>query len=169
MILAARKHLFATNIFFFFIIFIIQKFIQVFCIIEEKACKNANCPADKRCDERCVASSDAAAITSSSAASLKSAAGLTTSTSSIIKPSYISKISTISVTTSSTPSSSAPPSPTPPVRGLRLIPMAMRKTMRNFGFGEGHFQLFVEEKQRQQYISKSRLNAAFAEVKLNPN
>uniref|UniRef100_A0A1I8PZ65 Uncharacterized protein n=1 Tax=Stomoxys calcitrans TaxID=35570 RepID=A0A1I8PZ65_STOCA len=146
MILAARKHLFASNIFFFFIIFIVQKFIQVFCIIEEKACKNANCPADKRCDERCVASADDAPP------SPNSAAGHSTSSS-----------------TYSTPSSTPPPSPKPPVRGLRLIPMAMRKTMRNFGFGEGHFQLFVEEKQRQKYISKSRLNAATAEVKLNPN
>ncbi|XP_073831750.1 uncharacterized protein [Musca autumnalis] len=149
MILAARKHLFATNIIFFFIIFIIQKFIQLFCIIEEKACKNANCPGDNRCDERCVASNG---VVPSSSPNL-AVAGLLTS----------------SASTNSTPSPSPPPSPTPPVRGLRLIPMAMRKNLRNFGFGEGHFQLFVEEKQRQKYISKSRLNAAVAEVKLNPN
>ncbi|XP_075158701.1 uncharacterized protein LOC142231919 [Haematobia irritans] len=150
MILAARKHLFVINIFFFFVIFIVQKFIKIFCIIEEKACKNANCPGDKRCDERCVVSATGVSDSTTSVASL--AAGLNNSSS--YNPA---------------PSSSAPPSPTPPVKGLRRIPMAMRKTMRSFGFGEGHFQLFVEEKQRQQYISKSRLNAAFAEVKLNPN
>ncbi|XP_075158700.1 uncharacterized protein LOC142231918 [Haematobia irritans] len=152
MILAARKHLFATNIFFFFIIFIVQKFIQVFCILEEKACKNANCPSDKRCDERCVVSAEDDDDDGPASTHTNSAAGHSNSSS-----------------TYSTPSSTPPPSPTPPVRGLRLIPMAMRKTMRNFGFGEGHFQLFVEEKQRQKYISKSRLNAATAEVKLNPN
>ncbi|XP_061386629.1 uncharacterized protein LOC133321560 [Musca vetustissima] len=154
MILAARKHLFATNIIFFFIIFVIQKFIQLFCIIEEKACKNANCPGDKRCDERCVVSTGVVP-TSSSPAPTMAAAGLLSSSS--------------TSSSNSTPSPSPPPSPTPPVRGLRLIPMAMRKNLRNFGFGEGHFQLFVEEKQRQKYISKSRLNAAVAEVKLNPN
>lgn len=129
MILAARKHLFATNIVFFFIIYVVQKFIQVFCIIEEKACNNANCTPNNRCDERCI------------------------------KP-----------TAESTPAVlTPPPSPTPAVKGLRLIPLAMRKTMRNFGYGEGHYQMFVEEKQRKQPTSKARLNAAVAEVKLNPN
>uniref|UniRef100_A0A1I8PD42 Uncharacterized protein n=1 Tax=Stomoxys calcitrans TaxID=35570 RepID=A0A1I8PD42_STOCA len=152
MILAARKHLYAINIFFFFVIFIVQKLIKIFCIIEEKACKNANCPTDKRCDERCVAPTATDAV--ASAASVVSlAAGLT-----------ISSASTKVMT-----SSSAPPSPTSHEGGLSLIPKAMRKTMRNFGFGEGHFQIFVEEKQRHQYMSKPSLNAAFAEVKLNPN
>ncbi|XP_005177881.1 proline-rich protein 11 [Musca domestica] len=160
MILAARKHLFATNIIFFFIIFVVQKFIQLFCIIEEKACKNANCPGDKRCDERCVVSTG---VVPSPSAPQMAAAGLP-----LVKPSSSSN-SIPSPTPTLTPTPSPPPSPTPPVRGLRLIPMAMRKNLRNFGFGEGHFQLFVEEKQRQKYISKSRLNAAVAEVKLNPN
>lgn len=125
MILAARKHLFATNIIFFFIIYVVQKFIQVFCIIEEKACNNANCSSDKRCAERCVAPNATAS-------------------------------------SSLTP----PQSPTLPVKGLRLIPKAMRSTMSNFGYGEGHYQIFVEEKQRQK---PARLIAAVAEVKLNPN
>lgn len=116
MILAPRKYLFATNIVFFCVIFIIQKFIQIFCIIEEKACKNANCTPENRCEERCI-----------------------------------------------TPS--PPASPQPKVKGLKLIPVTLRKTMRNFGYGEGHYQIFVEEKQRKHH----RLAAAVVEVKLNPN
>lgn len=54
MILAARKHLFAMNIFCFFVILILQKFIQIFCIIEEKTCKDSNCRSEKPC--RCGAS-----------------------------------------------------------------------------------------------------------------
>lgn len=127
MILAARKHLFATNIIFFFLIYVVQKFIQVFCIIEEKACNNANCTSNNRCDERCIKPNSGAAVT-------------------------------------------VPQSPKPAEKGLRLIPLAMRKTMRNFGYGEGHYQMFVEEKQRSKLAtSKARLNAAVAEVKLNPN
>ncbi|KAI8126766.1 hypothetical protein FF38_01032 [Lucilia cuprina] len=133
MILAARKHLFATNIIFFFIIYVVQKFIQVFCIIEEKACNNDNCSANNICNDRC-------------------------------------KPNTVSVPLTAAPSIISPPqSPKPQVKGLRLIPLAMRKTMRNFGYGEGHYQMFVEEKQRKQHTSKARLNAAVAEVKLNPN
>lgn len=131
MILAARKHLFATNIIFFFLIYVVQKFIQVFCIIEEKACNNANCTSNNRCDERCIKPNSASS----------SGAGAT-----------------------------VPQSPKPAEKGLRLIPLAMRKTMRNFGYGEGHYQMFVEEKQRSKLAtSKARLNAAVAEVKLNPN
>lgn len=130
MILAARKHLLATNIIFFFIIYVVQKFIQVFCIIEEKACKNSQCNIKNRCEDRCITTNDA----------------------------------TPAIVEASPPT--PPQSPTPPVKGLRLIPMAMRKTMRSFGYGEGHYQIFVEEKQRQK---PARLNAAVAEVKLNPN
>ncbi|KAM7347404.1 uncharacterized protein ACRADG_006966 [Cochliomyia hominivorax] len=136
MILAARKHLFATNIIFFFIIYVVQKFIQFFCIIEEKACNNANCTPNNRCDDRCAKSNTAS--TSAAAAAL---------------PSNISP----------------PESPKPILKGLRFVPLAMRKTMRNFGYGEGYYQMFVEEKQRKQPPSKARLNAAVAELKLNPN
>lgn len=136
MILIARKYLYITNILFFCLVFIIQKFVQIFCIIEEKACKNANCTTIEPCEnDGCPVANDNASAS-------------------------------VSASNNLTP----PPSPVPPVKGLRLIPAAMRKAMDNFGFGEGHYQIFVEEKQRQQPLpNKSRLNAAVAEVKLNPN
>jgi len=52
--------------------------------------------------------------------------------------------------------------------GFKIIPDAMRKTMHGFGYGEGHYQIFVEKKERN-FPTKSRLNAASAELKLNPN
>ncbi|XP_037931631.1 uncharacterized protein LOC119666424 [Teleopsis dalmanni] len=115
MILAPRRYLFFTNIFIFCFIYILQKFIQLFCIIEEKTCKNSNCTPENRCQERCI--------------------------------------------------TSTPPSSLAPVKRFTLVPSTLRKTIRSFGFGEGHFKIFVEEKQRQP----SRFNAAIAEMKLNPN
>ncbi|KAH8380340.1 hypothetical protein KR009_010093 [Drosophila setifemur] len=54
-------------------------------------------------------------------------------------------------------------------RGVfKLIPNAMHQSMHGFGYGEGHYQIFVEKKERN-LPTKSRLNAATAEVKLNPN
>ncbi|KAH8272382.1 hypothetical protein KR018_001094 [Drosophila ironensis] len=52
--------------------------------------------------------------------------------------------------------------------GFKIIPDAMHKSMHGFGYGEGHYQIFVEKKERN-LPTKSRLNAATAEVKLNPN
>ncbi|BFF99030.1 uncharacterized protein DMAD_07035 [Drosophila madeirensis] len=52
--------------------------------------------------------------------------------------------------------------------GFKLIPDAMHKSMHGFGYGEGHYQIFVEKKERN-LPTHSRLNAATAEVKLNPN
>lgn len=51
--------------------------------------------------------------------------------------------------------------------GFKIIPDAMHQSMHGFGFGEGHYQIFVEKKERN-LPTKSRLNAATAEVKLNP-
>ncbi|XP_017157055.1 uncharacterized protein LOC108165509 [Drosophila miranda] len=52
--------------------------------------------------------------------------------------------------------------------GFKFIPDAMHKSMHGFGYGEGHYQIFVEKKERN-LPTHSRLNAATAEVKLNPN
>ncbi|KAH8234630.1 hypothetical protein KR032_000980 [Drosophila birchii] len=52
--------------------------------------------------------------------------------------------------------------------GFKIIPDAMHQSMHGFGYGEGHYQIFVEKKERN-LPTKSRLNAATAEVKLNPN
>lgn len=52
--------------------------------------------------------------------------------------------------------------------GFTIIPAAMHQSMHGFGYGEGHYQIFVEKKERN-LPTKSRLNAATAEVKLNPN
>ncbi|XP_041449491.1 uncharacterized protein LOC111067590 [Drosophila obscura] len=52
--------------------------------------------------------------------------------------------------------------------GFKIIPDAMHKSMHGFGYGEGHYQIFVEKKERN-LPTHSRLNAATAEVKLNPN
>lgn len=52
--------------------------------------------------------------------------------------------------------------------GFKIIPDAMRKTMHGFGYGEGHYQIFVEKKERN-LPTHSRLNAVVAELKLNPN
>ncbi|EDW78748.1 uncharacterized protein Dwil_GK12533 [Drosophila willistoni] len=52
--------------------------------------------------------------------------------------------------------------------GFKIIPDAIHKSMHGFGYGEGHYQIFVEKKERN-LPTKSRLNAATAEVKLNPN
>ncbi|KAI8039302.1 uncharacterized protein LOC128259213 [Drosophila gunungcola] len=52
--------------------------------------------------------------------------------------------------------------------GFKIIPAAIHESMHGFGYGEGHYQIFVEKKERN-LPTKSRLNAATAEVKLNPN
>lgn len=52
--------------------------------------------------------------------------------------------------------------------GFKIIPDAMRQTMHGFGYGEGHYQIFVEKKERN-LPTHSRLNAVVAELKLNPN
>ncbi|XP_064552520.1 uncharacterized protein LOC135438221 [Drosophila montana] len=112
--LVPRKHLFASNLIIFLLIYIMRKCLQLFCIIENKACQKPDCncePGQGDC----------------------------------------------------------PDSPLEERRGgFKLIPDAMRKTMHGFGYGEGHYQIFVEKKERN-LPTKSRLNAASAELKLNPN
>ncbi|KAH8366027.1 hypothetical protein KR093_008416 [Drosophila rubida] len=110
--LAPRKHLLASNLIILMMIYIMRKCLQLFCIIENKACQKPDCKCD---DADCL--------------------------------------------------DSPPPERR---RGFKLIPDAMRKTMHGFGYGEGHYQIFVEKKERN-FPTKSRLNAASAELKLNPN
>ncbi|XP_030373248.1 uncharacterized protein LOC115623171 [Scaptodrosophila lebanonensis] len=117
--LAPRKHLFATNLIILLMIYVMRKCLQLFCIIENRACNNEECSPQSRCEQPDCPG---------------------------------------------TP----PDSPLPQRGGFKLIPDAMRKTMHGFGYGEGHFQIFVEKKERN-LPTKSRLNAATAEVKLNPN
>ncbi|KAH8398255.1 hypothetical protein KR215_001219 [Drosophila sulfurigaster] len=110
--LAPRKHLLASNLIILLLIYVMRKCLQLFCIIENKACGKENCECEE--PENCM------------------------------------------------------DSPPPERRGFKLIPDAMRKTMHGFGYGEGHYQIFVEKKERN-FPTKSRLNAASAELKLNPN
>ncbi|EDV96829.1 uncharacterized protein LOC6558644 [Drosophila grimshawi] len=113
--LAPRKHLLASNLIILLMIYIMRKCLQLFCIIENKACKKPDCKCESDQSVECLDS--------------------------------------------------------PPVGrrgGFKLIPDAMRKTMHGFGYGEGHYQIFVEKKERN-LPTKSRLNAASAELKLNPN
>ncbi|KAH8418276.1 hypothetical protein KR222_011329 [Zaprionus bogoriensis] len=118
--LAPRKNLLASNLLILLLIYIMRKCLQLFCIIENKACDG---PA---------ADQDQAQVQDQSQ------------------------------------SQQQMDSPPPERRGFKLIPDAMRQTMHGFGYGEGHYQIFVEKKERN-LPTKSRLNAASAELKLNPN
>jgi len=112
--LAPRKHLLASNLIILLMIYVMRKCLQLFCIIENKACKKPDCKCEPGQDD-------------------------------------------------------CQDSPLVERRGgFKLIPDAMRKTMHGFGYGEGHYQIFVEKKERN-FPTKSRLNAASAELKLNPN
>ncbi|XP_034480373.1 uncharacterized protein LOC117786298 [Drosophila innubila] len=120
--LAPRKHLLASNLLILLMIYVMRKCLQLFCIIENKACKQDDCNCEPGQEQEQDKEQD-----------------------------------------------NCQDSPLVQRRGgFKLIPDAMRKTMHGFGYGEGHYQIFVEKKERN-FPTKSRLNAASAELKLNPN
>ncbi|KAM8710532.1 hypothetical protein ACLKA7_017191 [Drosophila subpalustris] len=122
--LAPRKHLLASNLIILLVIYIMRKCLQLFCIIENKACKQPDCNCEPGQQQEDCQDTEQDADQDSPLVERR--------------------------------------------RGFKIIPDAMRKTMHGFGYGEGHYQIFVEKKERN-FPTKSRLNAASAELKLNPN
>lgn len=127
--LAPRKNLLASNLVILLMIYIMRKCLQLFCIIENKACGKDDCRCDdKQCQEGQQQQRQQAELPAEEEDSpLLERRG-----------------------------------------GFKIIPDAMRQTMHSFGYGEGHYQIFVEKKERN-LPTHSRLNAASAELKLNPN
>ncbi|ALC42881.1 CG8960 [Drosophila busckii] len=125
MLFLARKHLLASNLICLLMIYIMRKCLQLFCIIENKACSGADCncePGQKDCQQEQQRQRQV-----------------------LLDSPELQRRG-----------------------GFKFIPDAMRKTMHGFGYGEGHFQIFVEKKERI-LPTNARLNAASAELKLNPN
>lgn len=121
--LAPRKNLLASNLVILLMIFIMRKCLQLFCIIENKACRKDDC----RCEaKQCQEEQEQSELSGEDSPLLERRGG------------------------------------------FKIIPDAMRQTMHSFGYGEGHYQIFVEKKERN-LPTHSRLNAASAELKLNPN
>lgn len=119
--LAPRKNLLASNLVILLLIFVMRKCLQLFCIIENKACGKDDC----RCEaKQCQQEQQEKELQDSPLFERRG--------------------------------------------GFKIIPDAMRQTMHGFGYGEGHYQIFVEKKERN-LPTHSRLTAAVAELKLNPN
>lgn len=123
--LAPRKNLLASNLVILLLIFVMRKCLQLFCIIENKACGKGDCRCEaKQCQQEQEQEQQEKELQDSPLFERRG--------------------------------------------GFKIIPDAMRQTMHGFGYGEGHYQIFVEKKERN-LPTHSRLTAAVAELKLNPN